>query len=405
MKLKPLAKALIAASCASLIFSSCETHNYYGENAPLAKAKIQQSAPENDVQISQIMLMKDRGIISEQEALKMIDKVVNGKNTPAPATPSAPVKQTAVVTKSASSNDNSGNLNLPGYQASVKISQTLRSIGSDSMDRMMQLWEKEFKEHHPSIKFNHEGKGSSTAIPALLESKADFGPMSRKLKTAEVAKFKSKFGYDPVQFRVAVDALAVYIHPDNPLVNSGLNLKQLDAVFSETKSRGGSTVKTWGDLGLKGEWEKQPIKVYSRNSASGTYGFFKKKVLLKGAYKSSNKELVGSAEVVRAVAADKFSIGYSGIAYKTSDVAVLPLSEEGNTYYKPNEINAFSGDYPLTRSLFMTLNLKPGQTVSNLHKEFMKYVYSRNGQMVVRQDGYYPVNAFIASQELKKLNR
>ena len=127
--------------------------------------------------------------------------------------------------------------------------------------------------------------------------------------------------------------------------------------------------------------------------------------MLKGEFKSGNKELVGSAEVIRAVAADKYSIGYSGIAYKTPEVAVLPLNEEGKTFYKPNEINAFSGDYPLTRSLFITLNLKPGQKVSSLHKEFMKYVYSRRGQMIVRKDGYYPVNAYIASQEIKKLNR
>ena len=112
------------------------------------------------------------------------------------------------------------------------------------MDRMMQLWEAEFKGFHPSMNFNHEGKGSSTAIPALLENKSDFGPMSRKLKTSEIAKFKAKFGYEPTQFRVAVDALAVYIHPDNPLVNGGLSLKQLDAIFSQSRARGGNTVKT-----------------------------------------------------------------------------------------------------------------------------------------------------------------
>lgn len=406
MNTKIISGSLALASTMSLLFTSCETHNYYGDK-PAGMVKSAQSAQSgNEAKIAQIIEMKKNGIISEQEAMKMIDRVMVADSTPAPKPAPEPAKApVTTVAKSAPKPAEGGNLNLPDYQPSSKLTSTLRSIGSDSMDRMMQLWEAEFKQFHPTLKFNHEGKGSSTAIPALLEGKSDVGPMSRKLKSSEIAKFKAKFGYEPVQFRVAVDALAVYIHPDNPLVNSGLTLKQLDAIFSQTRQRGGNTAKTWGDLGLKGEWEKAPIKVYSRNSASGTYGFFKSKVLLKGEYKDTNKELVGSAEVVRAVASDKFSIGYSGIAYKTPEVELLPLAEDGNTFYKPNEINAFSGDYPLTRSLFITLDLKPGKKVSDLHKEFMKYVYSRKGQMIVRQDGYYPVNAYIASQELKKLNR
>lgn len=292
---------------------------------------------------------------------------------------------------------------LPTYQKNAAVRGRLRSIGSDTMDKMMEDWEKDFKNYHQGIRVIHEGKGSSTAVPALMEGRSDFGPMSRTVKPAEADRFEQKFGYKPTSMPVAIDALAVYVHPDNPVKDRGLSMSELDAIFSSTRRRGHPTeIKTWGDLGLTGAWANKPINVYSRNSASGTYGFFKDEVLKKGDYKSSNRELAGSEEVVRSVENDPYGIGYSGFGYKTPGVALAPVSD-GGPMVEANQENAVSGVYPLARNLFLTINHRPGAEPKTLHAEFIRYVYSRNGQEKVSENGYFPVSSATADHQLTAL--
>ncbi|WP_269541360.1 PstS family phosphate ABC transporter substrate-binding protein [Cerasicoccus fimbriatus] len=292
---------------------------------------------------------------------------------------------------------------LPHYAPEDAVRGRLRSIGSDTMDGIVADWEKDFKNYHPGIRVIHEGKGSSTAIPALVEGRSDFGPMSRAVKPAEAEKFQQKFGYAPTSMPVAIDALAVYVHPDNPIKDRGLSMSELDAIFSSTRRRGYSQdIKTWGDLGLTGSWANKPINVYSRNSASGTYGFFKDEVLKKGDFKSSNRELAGSEEVVRSVENDPYGIGYSGFGYKTPNVAVAPLSD-GGSYVAANQTNAVNGTYPLSRNLFLTFNHRPGSEPKTLHAEFIRYVYSDQGQDKVEKNGYFPVSSATAKEQLASL--
>ena len=143
--------------------------------------------------------------------------------------------------------------------------------------------------------------------------------------------------------------LAVYVHKDNPI--KSLTLQQVDAVFSKTRKAGNEKdIRTWGDLGLEGEWADKPISLFGRNAASGTYGYFKEHVLLNGDYKATVKEQPGSSAVVQGVATDKYAIGYSGIGYKTADVRAVPLAKNNKT--KPIEAvaaNAYKGEYPLAR--------------------------------------------------------
>jgi phosphate transport system substrate-binding protein len=148
--------------------------------------------------------------------------------------------------------------------------------------------------------------------------------MSREMKADESNKFEQKFGYKPTVVRVALDALAVYVHKDNPI--QSLTLQQVDAIFSSTRKSGApSDITTWGQLGLTGEWAGKAISLYGRNSASGTYGYFKEHALAKGDYKATVKEQPGSAAVVQGVSADLGGIGYSGIGYKTSEVRAVPI--------------------------------------------------------------------------------
>jgi phosphate transport system substrate-binding protein len=227
--------------------------------------------------------------------------------------------------------------------------------------------------------------------------------MSRPMKGAEIDAFEKKFGYKPAAFRSAVDALAVFVHKDNPL--RCLSLQQVDAIFSKTRKGGlGKDAVTWGEVGLSGEWAGKPISLYGRNSASGTYGYFKEVALFDGDYKDSVKEQPGSSTVVQGVASDKYGIGYSGVGYKTADVRSVPLSATaGGPCFDATSENAYSGDYPISRFLYVYLNRNPNQALEPLRGEFVRYVYSKQGQEVVVKDGYFPVTASIAKEDLAAL--
>ncbi|MCE9589964.1 MAG: PstS family phosphate ABC transporter substrate-binding protein [Planctomycetes bacterium] len=293
--------------------------------------------------------------------------------------------------------------NLPEYKAVEGISGSVKSIGSDTLNNLMTLWAEGFLKMYPNVKIEIEGKGSTTAPPALIEGTAAFGPMSREMKGAEIDAFEKKYGYKPTALATSIDMLAVYVHKDNPI--KGLTLQQVDAIFSATRKGGlPSDITTWGQLGLTGEWAKRPISLYGRNSASGTYGYFKEHALFKGDFKSSVKEQPGSSSVVQGVASDKFAIGYSGIGYKTADVIAVPLAEkEGSEFVPANVDHAYSGDYALARFLFVYVNAKPGEPLDPIRREFIKYIFSKQGQMDVVKDGYFPITAEIASKTLEGL--
>jgi len=152
---------------------------------------------------------------------------------------------------------------------------------------------------------------------------------------------------------------------------------------------------------LTGEWANKPISVYGRNSASGTYGYFKKLVLKKGDYKDQVKEQPGSASVVQSVTVDRHAIGYSGSGYKTAGVRAIPLALKGNNYIKANAENALTGTYPLARFLYIYVNKAPGKPLDPLTLEFLKLVLSKEGQKVVVKDGYFPVAHTITQQDMK----
>jgi len=289
------------------------------------------------------------------------------------------------------------------YQKVSGISGNASSIGSDTMNNMMALWLEEFRKFYPNVRIQIEGKGSSTAPPALIEGTAQFGPMSRPMKATEIDKFEEKFGYKPTVLRTSLDALAVFVNKDNPV--KGLTLQLVDAIFSKTRKGGhAEDVSRWGQVGLIGDWKNASISLYGRNSASGTYGFFRDHALFKGDYKDEVKEQPGSASVVQGVAEDRYGIGYSGIGYKTSDVRVVPLAINAGEPFKEGTLgNVIDGSYPLGRFLFLCVNKAPGKPLNPLVREFCKFIFSKEGQEIVIKDGYMPVPYEVAVEELKKL--
>ena len=292
---------------------------------------------------------------------------------------------------------------LPTYKATSGVSGNVKSVGSDTLNNLMTLWAEGFRRSYPDVKIEIEGKGSSTAPPALIAGTSNFGPMSRAMKSKEMDAFEKKFGYKPGRIRVAVDALALFTNKDNPF--KCLSLPQVDAIFSKTRKGGmRSDIGTWGEVGLQGMWASKPVSVYGRNSASGTYGYFKKVALYKGDFKDSVKEQPGSSAVVQGVASDKFAIGYSGIGYKTADVIALPISNKtGGKCYRPEAANAYSGNYPIARFLYIYVNKNPNQALDPLRAQFVKYIFSKAGQQAVIKAGFFPVNAAIAKQDLSGL--
>ncbi len=294
---------------------------------------------------------------------------------------------------------------LRPYQPIQGVSGSVTSVGSDTMNNLMALWAEGFRKHYPSVQVEIEGKGSSTAPPALIAGNSTFGPMSRAMKAEEIDAFKEAFGYEPVSIPTSIDMLAVYVHKDNPIAKKGLTLQQVDAIFSKTRNGGNAKdITTWGDVGLTGEWASKEISLYGRNSASGTYGYFKKHALFKGDYKDSVKEQPGSSSVVQGIASDKYGIGYSGIGYRTADVAAVSLAvEKGEPFVEAIATNAYTGDYPLARFLYLYVNHKPDSTLEPLRAEFLKYALSRKGQEDVVKDGYFPITAAIAKEALAKV--
>jgi len=294
---------------------------------------------------------------------------------------------------------------LTTYKKVSGVSGNLNSIGSDTLNNLMTYWVEGFNKKYPNVKIQVEGKGSTTAPPALIESTSQLGPMSREMKNEEMDKFEKKFGYKPTKVAVAIDTLAVFVHKNNPI--KSLSMQQVDAIFSKTRKGGlEKDIKTWGDLGGKGDAASRTLSLYGRNSASGTYGYFKEHALFKGDFKDTVKEQPGSSSVVQSIGSDRYAIGYSGIGYLTSGVRAVPLSDEkknGGAAFAATYENALSGKYPLARYLYIYINKDPKKAVDPLTSEFLKFVLSKEGQEIVVKDGFLPLTAKMETDELAKL--
>jgi phosphate transport system substrate-binding protein len=292
---------------------------------------------------------------------------------------------------------------IPPYQKASGVSGNLSSVGSDSMNNLMTLWAETFRKFYPNVRVQVEGKGSSTAPPALIEGTAQFGPMSRPMNSGEIDRFEMRHRHPPTQIRTSYDALAVYVHRDNPIKQ--LTLAQVDAIFGKSRRRGfRQNVATWGQLGLTGDWANRPIALYGRNSASGTYGFFKEVVLRNGDYKDTVKEQPGSSSVVQGVESDRYAIGYSGAGYRTAGVRAVPLAvTDAGPFYEGTYDEVVQNKYPLSRFLYLYVNRAPGKPLPPLPLEFLKLVLSREGQEVVVKDGYMPLTPALVTEELAKI--
>ena len=289
---------------------------------------------------------------------------------------------------------------IPPYQRVSDLTGTLAVAGSDTMKPLTESWSAKLKQLYPGLSIKVESRGSETGLDALLEGKAQIAAMSRRMTQQEVVEFKREFGYEPTEVPVAVDALAVFVHKDNPV--EGLSLAELDAIFSkERRRRLEYPVKVWGDaMVFEEEWAEAPIQIYGRNGNSGTASFFREHVMNGADFKKPMTTGVGSASVVIELMRDRFGIGFSGIGYRTSEIRPVPLAAvKGGRYVAPTFETAMDGSYPLRRHLYLYVNRPPKSAPPGPLAEYVKFALSQRGQKVVLDQGYYP----LPTMELNRL--
>ncbi len=286
--------------------------------------------------------------------------------------------------------------------AAPPIAGTLDAIGSDTLAGLMMRWGEQFAAHHPGVRLQLQASGSATAPPALAEGATRLGAMSRRMSDAERAAFIAGQGYPPTAVPVALDALTVFVNRDNPI--AALSRDQLDAIFSDTRRCSTRPpVTRWGQLGLTGQWSERPITRHSRNSVSGTFEVFQREVLCHGAFQPSVNQYPGSAAVVAAVGDSPGGIGYAGMGYLTAAVKPLALIDAQGRRVQPSAKTAVSGAYPLTRTLFIYLNKRPGEPLPALERAFLALVLSPAGQARVAEAGFIPLPESTRLQWRKRL--
>jgi phosphate transport system substrate-binding protein len=288
---------------------------------------------------------------------------------------------------------------LPDYLPVAALEGGMNSVGGDPLNNLMTFWAEGFQQWYPKVFVQIEGSGGSTAPAALIEGTAQLGPMVREMNAAEVAAFEKKWGYPPIAIKVAMDVLAVVVHPDNPIAS--LSLTQLDGVYSSSFKRGGADAVTWGDLGLTGEWTTASIAPYGRNVKSASHGFMWQTVLMRGTYKPSVQSMPATKALIEVVATQRHGLGYAGIGFLTPAVRAVPLSDGTQPPALPTHEMVLAEKYPLSRSLYVYIHKKPG--ADPLVSEFIRYVLSKQGQEIVAKDGLFPLTAAIAAEQRAKV--
>lgn len=279
---------------------------------------------------------------------------------------------------------------LPFMAMAAPLSGTLGSIGSDTLGGLMTQWGERLSARYPEVRLQIQASGSGTAPPALAEGVTRFGAMSRPMSEAERADFIARQGHPPLAVPVALDALTLFVHRDNPL--NSLSLPEVEALFADTRyCSQASPLRRWGALGLDGDWAKRPIARFGRNTASGSRALFKRKALCGGNFRRDVNELPGSSAVVAAVGRSREAIGYAGLGYPTAMVKVLALRDDQGTPRLPTHDNVVSGRYPLTRPLYVYVNLAPDERLPALERAFFDLVLSPEGQAVVARQGFVPL--------------
>ena len=313
----------------------------------------------------------------------------------------------------------------PHYRPGQIVSGVIRVWGNERMDTLMKYWQEGFQKYQANVRFETKLLGTGTGMAGIYTSVADIALMGREATAAEIMAFEWVFKYKPLRVEVSTGSLnvagksfavAVFVHRDNPL--SKLTLTQLDAIFGSEHLRGPRNIRTWGDLGLKGEWKDKPINPYGYDAETGPSAFFEKAVFNGSDKWSCNvKEFAdlkrgdgslvdAGGPVLEALAHDRYGIAFANLAFRSPHVKAIALaSVDGGPYYEATKDNLIQRKYPLTRATSIYINRAPGTVVDPKVKEFLRYILSQEGQQeVIREGDFLPLNEGSAREQLRKLD-
>jgi phosphate transport system substrate-binding protein len=280
---------------------------------------------------------------------------------------------------------------LPPYAPVVGVTGKITSIGESTTTNLVARVAAEFRQIYPEVTLGITASLTSIGPAALLERRADIVPMSRQLAPEEIQAFATKYGYPPTEIKVAADALAIYVEKKNPV--PGLTLEQLDGIFSRTRRRGGSSIETWGQAGLTGEWANRPITLYGYGPEDGARQVFRLQALDGGEIQLSLRVEGGGSSIVQGVAANTGAIGFASIFFTCKGVRVVPLAGADGRFYAPTTDNVRSHQYPLSRFLYVYVNKPPRQPFGGPAAEFLRFLLSREGQQIVADGGNIALDA------------
>ena len=270
------------------------------------------------------------------------------------------------------------------------ISGTLGAVGSDTMAGLMLRWGETLTTRYPDVKLQFQASGSASAPTALMAGTTRLGPMSRPMNAEERGSFIERYGYPPLELKVARDALIVVVHRHNPL--RALTRQQVDAIFSTSLACGGEMpIRRWEQLPATRDWSFGSIALHGRNLASGTHGLFQERALCGGLFRNDISEHPGSSAVVAAVGESTNAMGYAGFNHLTPAIRALSLYNDDGTAIPPNEAAIQSGDYPLSRYLYLYVNLPPGEALPPAEEALLALIMSEEGQQIARASGFVPL--------------
>ena len=259
----------------------------------------------------------------------------------------------------------------------------IQNKGSDTLVNVAQAWAENYRTVDPSVAVAVSGGGSGTGISAMINGTVDIANSSRAMRESELEEARVR-GIEPIEHVVGFDALAVFLHPDNPI--DAISAGQLSQVYAE-----GGAYETWSQLGVSvpGCGSDEIVRV-SRQNNSGTYAYFQEAVLASAEFKLGSRDMNGSSEVVDLVANTPCAIGYSGLAYATEEVEMPCVSSaEGGDCVSPSVESAVDGTYPIARPLLMYTAGEP----SGMIKEYMDWIFTEEAQCIILDKGYAPAGS------------
>jgi len=293
---------------------------------------------------------------------------------------------------------------LPAYKPrrDIKLAGTFKGAASDVLPGLANAWFAAFKKIYPKVNLSVAPPyAGSLGAKELVKQNIDFVFVSRELKPDDITDFKAKFGYAPTSVPISggsyrhfgfLDAVGFFVSRDNPL--DRISYAQLDAIFSSTHHRGAKPITTWGQLGLTGDWADKPIHAYGIKPWNGFEEFVRQRVLSVDGKRGEWSDNVHYDKLVFPMAKhaveDRYAIGYTGIAYVDAPVKMLALGEnESGPFVAPSYENVARATYPLSRLIFFNVNKAPGKTLDPALTEFLRFVLSREGQQIVREQALY----------------